>query len=114
MDSQLPILSLAAGAVALTATAAVAPKVKARIALSRAKHRSLTGHSKMSKLAARLIPHYEFDINDFFRSDGPPSEIATKRHDGFFRLPQVFKNHFSPPPPDARATATARPGVSVS
>src|SRR6201987_3102223 len=95
MDTQLPILSLVAGAAALTATAAVAPKVKARIALSRAKHRSLTGHSKMSKLAARLIPHYEFDINDFFRSDGPPSEIATKRHDGFFRLAALYQERFA-------------------
>jgi len=95
MDTQLPILSLVAGAAALTATAAVAPKVKARIALSRAKHRSLTGHSKMSKLAARLIPHYEFDINDFFRSDGAPSEIATKRKDGFFRLADVYKTRFA-------------------
>src|SRR5271165_5847498 len=95
MDTQLPILSLAAGAVALTATAAVAPKVKARIALSRAKHRSLTGHSKMSKLAARLIPHYEFDINHFFRSDGAPPEIATRRHDGFFRLAELYKTRFA-------------------
>ena len=95
MDTQLPILSLVAGAAALTATAAVAPKVKARIALSRAKHRSLTGHSKMSKLAARLIPHYEFDINDFFRSDGAPSEIATKRQNGFFRLADVYKTRFA-------------------
>ncbi len=71
MDSSLPILSLAAGAVA--ATAAVAPKLKARIELSRAKHRSLTGHSKMSRRVARLIPFYEFDIDDFFRSDGAPT-----------------------------------------
>src|ERR1700751_3763192 len=106
MDTQLPILSLVAGAVALTATAAVAPKVKARIALSRAKHRSLTGHSKMSKLAARLIPHYEFDINDFFRSDGPPSEIATKRHDGFFRLPPTYKTPLAPPRPTTPATGS--------
>jgi glutamate-1-semialdehyde 2,1-aminomutase len=95
MDTQLPILSLVAGAAALTATAAIAPKVKARIALSRAKHRSLSGHSKMSKLAARLIPHYEFDINDFFRSDGAPPEIATKRQDGFFRLAEVYKTRFA-------------------
>jgi glutamate-1-semialdehyde 2,1-aminomutase len=95
MDTQLPILSLVAGAAALTATAAVAPKVKARIALSRAKHRSLTGHSKMSKLAARLIPHYEFDINDFFRCDGAPAEIATRRQDGFFRLAEVYKTRFA-------------------
>ncbi len=95
MDSQLPILSFAAGAVALTATAAVAPKLTARIALSRAKHRSLSGHSKLSKLAARLIPHYEFDINDFFRSDGAPAEVATKRQDGFFRLAEVYKQRFA-------------------
>ncbi|MGE5158053.1 MAG: aminotransferase class III-fold pyridoxal phosphate-dependent enzyme [Gemmatimonas sp.] len=95
MDSQLPILSFAAGAVALTATAAVAPKLTARIALSRAKHRSLSGHSKLSKLAARLIPHYEFDINDFFRSDGAPAEVATKRQDGFFRLAELYKQRFA-------------------
>ena len=70
MDSSLPILSLSAAAVA--GAAAVFPKLQARLALSRAKHRSLTGHSKMSKMVARLLPHYEFDIDDFFRSDGAP------------------------------------------
>jgi glutamate-1-semialdehyde 2,1-aminomutase len=93
MDSPLPILSLAAGAVA--ATAAVAPKVKARLALSRAKHRSLTGHSKMSRLVARLIPFYEFDIDDFFSSDGAPADVATKRRDGFFRLASLYKERFA-------------------
>jgi glutamate-1-semialdehyde 2,1-aminomutase len=93
MDSQLSILSLAAGAV--VATAAVAPKVKARLALSRAKHRSLGGHSKMSRMAARLIPFYEFDIKDFFRSDGAPAEVATQRQDGFFRLASIYKDRFT-------------------
>jgi glutamate-1-semialdehyde 2,1-aminomutase len=93
MDSPLPILSLAAGAVAVTA--AVAPKVKARLALSRAKHRSLSGHSKMSRLVARLIPFYEFDITDFFRSDGAPAEVATQRRDGFFRLAALYKDRYA-------------------
>jgi glutamate-1-semialdehyde 2,1-aminomutase len=93
MDTSLPILSLAAGAVA--ATAVIAPKLKARIELSRAKHRSLAGHSIMSRRVARLIPHYEFDINDFFRSDGAPSEIATRRQDGFFRLASLYKERFA-------------------
>jgi glutamate-1-semialdehyde 2,1-aminomutase len=94
MDSQLPILSLAAaGAVALTAV--VAPKVKARVALSRAKHRSLTGHSKMSRRVARLIPFYEFDINDFFKSDGAPADVATRRQDGFFRLAALYQQRFA-------------------
>src|SRR5215472_2301732 len=93
MDSSLPILSLAAGAVA--ATAAVAPKVKARIELSRAKHRSLTGHSKMSRRVARLIPFYEFDAEVFFRSDGAPADVAARRRDGFFALAALFKERFA-------------------
>jgi glutamate-1-semialdehyde 2,1-aminomutase len=93
MDTSLPILSLAAGAVALTAAAA--PKVKARLALSRAKHRSLAGHSKMSRLVARLIPHYEFGIDQFFRSDGAPPDIATQRQDGFFRLAALYRERFA-------------------
>jgi glutamate-1-semialdehyde 2,1-aminomutase len=84
MDSPLPILSLAGAAV--VGTAAIFPKLRARLALSRAKHRSLTGHAKMSRLVARLIPFYEFDIGDFFRSDGAPPAVATRRQDGFFQL----------------------------
>jgi len=91
MDSSIPILSLAAVAV----TAAVAPKVKARIELSRAKHRSLAGHSKMSRRVARLIPSYEFEIDDFFRADGAPQEVATRRQDGFFRLAAMFAERFA-------------------
>src|ERR1041385_4549497 len=93
MDASIPILSLAAGAVA--ATVAVVPRVKARIELSRAKHRSLTGHSKMSRRVARLIPFYEFDTDDFFRSDGAPADVATKRQDGFLALAATYKERFA-------------------
>ena len=48
MDSPLPILSFAGAAIA--GTAAAVPKLRARLQLSRAKHRSLTGHAKMSRL----------------------------------------------------------------
>src|SRR5713101_7058763 len=93
MDSSLPILSFAG--VAIMATAAAYPKLRARLALSRAKHGSLTGHSKMSRRVARLIPFYEFDINDFFRSDDAPAEVATRRQDGFFRLAQLYRDRFA-------------------
>ncbi|MGJ4943302.1 aminotransferase class III-fold pyridoxal phosphate-dependent enzyme [Bradyrhizobium sp. HKCCYLS1011] len=107
MENSIPLLSLAAGAVAVTA--AVAPKVKARIELSRAKHRSLAGHSKMSRRISKLIPRYEFDINDFFRSDGAPQDVATKRQDGFFRLGAQFQEKFA----KSRAlTAEAAAGIS--
>lgn len=107
MDTSIPILSLAAGAVA--ATAVVAPKVKARIELSRAKHRSLAGHSKMSRRMARLIPSYEFDISDFFRTDGAPGEVATRRQDGFFRLAALYQHRFAK---SKQATAEAATQIS--
>jgi glutamate-1-semialdehyde 2,1-aminomutase len=93
MDSSLPILSLSAAAVA--GAAAVFPKLQARLALSRAKHRSLTGHSKMSKMVARLLPHYEFDIDGFFCSDGAPGNVATPRQDAFFRLASLYKERYA-------------------
>src|SRR2546429_9363515 len=79
MDSSLPILSLSAAAVAVTA--AVFPKLQARLALSRAKHRSLAGHSKISKMDARLLPPYEDDIDGFFCSDGGPGNVSHQRRD---------------------------------
>jgi glutamate-1-semialdehyde 2,1-aminomutase len=93
MDSSLPILSLSAAAIA--GTAAIFPKLRARLALSRAKHRSLGGHSKMSRRVARLIPFYEFDEDDFFRSDGAPAAVATQRQDGFFRLARLYQERFA-------------------
>ncbi|MGJ4994176.1 aminotransferase class III-fold pyridoxal phosphate-dependent enzyme [Bradyrhizobium sp. HKCCYLS3077] len=92
METSIPYVSLAVGA---AVTAAVAPKVKARIELSRAKHRSLAGHSKISRRISKLIPRYEFDIDDFFRSDGAPQAIATQRQDGFFRLGALFQEKFA-------------------
>src|SRR5712664_4046711 len=92
MDSSLPILSFAGAAV--IATAAAYPKLRARLALSRAKHGSLTGHSKMSRMVARLIPFYEFDINDFFGSDGAPAAVAMQRQEGFFRLAHLYQEMF--------------------
>jgi glutamate-1-semialdehyde 2,1-aminomutase len=92
MDSPLLILSAAA---TVTAAVAVVPKLQARLALSRAKHRSLTGHSKMSRRVARLIPFYEFDDKDFFCSDGAPADVATQRHDAFFRLGKLFQDRFA-------------------
>lgn len=88
MDSSLSILSWSAAAVA--GAAVVFPKLTARLALSRAKHRSLAGHSKMSRRLARLIPFYEFSGDEYFCSDGAPPEIAAKRKDAFFALGSLY------------------------
>jgi glutamate-1-semialdehyde 2,1-aminomutase len=107
MDSPLPILSLSTAAVA--GAAAVFPKLQARLALSRAKHRSLTGHSKMSRMVARLIPFYEFDTGEFFAADGAPAAISTQRQDAFFRLARLYEERFAK---GRRMTAEAAERIS--
>ena len=49
----------------------------------------------MSRLVARLIPFYEFGIEDFFRSDGAPPDVAAQRRDGFFRLVALYKDRYA-------------------
>src|SRR3954467_3398274 len=93
METTLPILSLSVAAAA--SAAAAFPKIKARLQLSRAKHRSLAGHSKMSRRVARLLPFYEFEGDAYFACDGAPSEVATQRQDAFFRLADVYKTRYA-------------------
>ena len=58
-------------------------KLQIRLRLSRAKHPSLRGHSKMSRLVAKLVPFYEYNEKQFFNSDGAPVEVAQQRQLGF-------------------------------
>jgi len=70
-------------------------KVYTRLQLSKAKHPSLAGHSRMAKRVARLIPFYSFERNTFFKVDGAPDDIASLREAGFMRLSQVYKERFA-------------------
>ena len=84
-------------------------KVKSRLELSRAKHRSLAGHARIARGLAGLVPFYEFDEHEFFRSDGAPEEIAARRRRGFMRLAQLYGKRFSE---TRRLTAIARESIS--
>ena len=79
----------------LAAVAAVLPRIKRRLELSRAKHPSLAGHSRMAKRVARLIPFYEYDEEDFYRADQAPPEIALRRKAGFLALAALFEARFA-------------------
>jgi glutamate-1-semialdehyde 2,1-aminomutase len=70
-------------------------RVHARLLLSRAKHRSLSGHSRISSWLARRLPFYEYDADGFFGSDDAPVEIAQRRRTGFARLAEFHCTHFS-------------------
>src|SRR5947208_16439091 len=89
MDSGYATYALyALGAAALVAALA---KGKTRLELSRAKHWSLTGHARMARRVASLVPFYEFGEDRFFRTDNPPDHVAVTRRNGFMRLAQVYK-----------------------
>ena len=81
MNESLPLY--VAGAAAL---AALLPRLHRRLQLSRAKHRSLAGHSKMSRRVAKLLPFYEFDETGVYVADGAPDDVAARRRNGFEAL----------------------------
>jgi glutamate-1-semialdehyde 2,1-aminomutase len=96
----------AAGAAAL-ATATV--KLKTRLELSKAKHRSLTGHARIARRLASIVPYYAYEGARFFRSDDPPEDVAARREAGFKRLADLYRTRFAE---TARATAEASEGIS--
>ena len=78
-----------------TAAAVVTlPKIKARLDLSRAKHRSLSGHSRMARRIAALMPFYEYDESSFFRSDDAPPDVEARRRNGFMQLSALYQERF--------------------
>ena len=69
-------------------------KAQLRLALSRAKHRSISGHSRIARRIARLIPYYEYDDARFFNADGAPAPVAAARRAGFMQLSALFSQRF--------------------
>src|SRR5580704_3087876 len=65
-----------------------------RLQLSLAKHRSLTGHARLARRLARLIPFYEYDERQFFRADGAPAEVAARRRQAFMQLAALYAQRF--------------------
>jgi glutamate-1-semialdehyde 2,1-aminomutase len=94
------------------ATAAAAwllPRAKQRLELSLAKHRSLSGHSRMARRVAALVPFYEFEEARFFSADDAPAAVAAARRAGFMKLARVYAERFRQ---TAKLTAEAQQGLS--
>jgi len=92
--------------------AAVATSVAAlrrRLELSQAKHPSLSGHARIARRLARLVPFYEYDAERFFCSDGAPHDIAARRRAGFNQLSQTYRTRFAE---TIRASAEAADSLS--
>ncbi len=88
---ELSLTTLALGGLGAAALTKAAAKAKTRLELSRAKHPSLTGHVRMSRRVASLIPHYEFGEERFFDCDDAPPEVAAMRRQAFHTLAEDYR-----------------------
>jgi glutamate-1-semialdehyde 2,1-aminomutase len=77
--------------ISLGVLAALAPSLHQRYELSRAKHRSLAGHSRMAKRLARWLPGYSFDESTFFACDGAPDSIQAIRQAAFMAMADTLQ-----------------------
>ena len=99
-----PALTFSALAIALSL-----PYLNRRLELSRAKHPSLTGHSRMAKRVVSFLPGYEFSESQFFSSDGAPEAVASNRKAAFYQLAELLQNRH---PKSIALTAEAREIIS--
>lgn len=76
-----------------------------RLELSRAKHRSLAGHSRWSRRIAAQIPFYEYEPDRFFCADGAPEEVARRRGAAFARLAELYRTRYAETVRQTRETA---------
>ncbi|HEX3994269.1 MAG TPA: aminotransferase class III-fold pyridoxal phosphate-dependent enzyme, partial [Acetobacteraceae bacterium] len=102
----MTVLTVIIGAVVLMV---LVVRLRARLALSLAKHRSLAGHPRTARRIAALMPFYDYDAQRFFRADDAPADVAARRRDGFRRLAGFWRQRFAR---TLALTAEAAAGVS--
>jgi glutamate-1-semialdehyde 2,1-aminomutase len=87
--------SLAFYGLGTAAVAASLVTLRRRLQLSKGKHWSLTGHARMARRVASLMPFYGYDESRFFCSDDAPEEIVERRRVGFMRLSELYRTRFA-------------------
>ena len=75
--------------------AASAVKAKSRLELSKAKHPSLSGHSRIAQHLAALLPFYQYDDSRIFTADGAPDAVAALRRTDFARLAALYRSRYA-------------------
>src|SRR6266403_4292489 len=69
--------------------------LKARLELSKAKHRSLAGHARIARLVASLVPFYQYDESQIFKADAAPDLVVAQRRADFARLADLYRNRYA-------------------
>ncbi len=84
-------------------------KLRKRLELSKAKHKSLAGHARISRWLAGFVPFYEYDEDRFYASDDAPADIVALRRTGFAKLSADYQARFAE---TIRRTAEASATIS--
>ena len=66
-------------------------RLKQRLELSLAKHRSLAGHPRMSRRVAAMVRFYSYDKSEVFGLDGAPEKIIHFRKTAFESLAEILR-----------------------
>jgi glutamate-1-semialdehyde 2,1-aminomutase len=102
------LLALSLGSLALL------PRAYRRLQLSRAKHPSLLGHSRMAKRVAGWLPGYAYEERRFFAADDAPETIVSRRRRGFEHLAQTYSRRFARGAAQTRAAQLALPDLQLT
>jgi glutamate-1-semialdehyde 2,1-aminomutase len=89
------ITTAAAYSLGAMGLAASAVGLKARLELSKAKHRSLAGHARMARLVASLVPFYQYDESLIFEADAAPEVVVAQRRAEFARLADFYRSRYA-------------------
>jgi len=89
------ITTVAAYGLGAMGLAASAVGLKARLELSKAKHRSLGGHSRIARLVASLVPFYQYDEARIFKADAAPDVVVAQRRADFARLADLCRSRYA-------------------
>ncbi|MCX7277142.1 MAG: aminotransferase class III-fold pyridoxal phosphate-dependent enzyme [Burkholderiales bacterium] len=90
MNETLALYAAAGGALLFGAA-----RVKTRLELSLAKHRSLTGHPRMARRMAAQLPSYRYDETQAFGLDGAPPDVVGLRKTALARLAAQFSERYA-------------------
>jgi glutamate-1-semialdehyde 2,1-aminomutase len=85
------VMLAGASAAALTVTAL---RMKQRLELSLAKHRSLAGHPRIAKRISSWLPHYRYSSEDALKIDGAPASVVAQRQAALQALRTQFKQRY--------------------
>ena len=84
-------------------------RLRQRMELSRAKHRSLAGPPRNARRLARLLPRYAYVREQGLAIDGAPAPVVAQRRVALEQLGQAFQQRFAR---SLAQTAAAAPGLS--